>query len=74
MTSLQLSAEDEMVEKLLDAAARGDRAQVSALLSHVPGLVDRPGHGGWTALMLAARNGHRQVVEALLAHGYGNNL
>ncbi|XP_075935018.1 NAD-capped RNA hydrolase NUDT12 [Anarhichas minor] len=69
MTSLQLSAQEEAVERFLDAAARGDLIQVSTLLSHVPSLINRSGHSGWTALMLAARNGHYDVVEALLSHG-----
>ncbi|KAM6944207.1 NAD-capped RNA hydrolase NUDT12 isoform 1-T2 [Lycodopsis pacificus] len=69
MTSLQLSAQEEAVERFLDAAARGDLVQVSTLLSHVPSLINRSGHSGWTALMLAARNGHYDVVEALLSHG-----
>ncbi|XP_020514929.2 peroxisomal NADH pyrophosphatase NUDT12 [Labrus bergylta] len=69
MTSLQLSAKEEMVEKLLDAAARGDLTQVSSLLSHVPSLINQKGDSGWTALMLAARNGHYSVVETLLSHG-----
>lgn len=58
-----------MVEKFLDAAARGDLTQVSLLLSHVPSLINQTGYSGWTALMLAARNGHFHVAEALLAHG-----
>lgn len=70
MTSFQLSAKEEMVERLLDAAARGDLAQVSTLLSHAPSLINQTGHSGWTALMLAARNGHYHVVEALLSQGY----
>ncbi|XP_040012091.1 peroxisomal NADH pyrophosphatase NUDT12 [Xiphias gladius] len=69
MTSLQLSAKEELVEKFLDAAARGDLTQVAALLSRVPSLVNRTGCSGWTALMLAARNGHYGVAEALLSHG-----
>ncbi|XP_071339991.1 NAD-capped RNA hydrolase NUDT12 [Trachinotus anak] len=69
MTSLQLSAKEEMVEKFLDAAARGDLTQVSTLLSQVPSLINQTGYSGWTALMLAARNGHRHVVEMLLSHG-----
>nr|XP_057925507.1 peroxisomal NADH pyrophosphatase NUDT12 isoform X2 [Doryrhamphus excisus]XP_057925508.1 peroxisomal NADH pyrophosphatase NUDT12 isoform X2 [Doryrhamphus excisus]XP_057925509.1 peroxisomal NADH pyrophosphatase NUDT12 isoform X2 [Doryrhamphus excisus]XP_057925510.1 peroxisomal NADH pyrophosphatase NUDT12 isoform X2 [Doryrhamphus excisus] len=69
MTSWQLSAEEEMVEKFLDAASRGDAAQVSSLLSHVPSLLNRAGRSGWTALMLAARNGHQQAAEVLLSHG-----
>uniref|UniRef100_A0A1A8I3W7 Nudix (Nucleoside diphosphate linked moiety X)-type motif 12 n=2 Tax=Nothobranchius kuhntae TaxID=321403 RepID=A0A1A8I3W7_NOTKU len=58
-----------MVEKFLDAAARGDLSQVSALLSHTPSLINQTGYSGWTALMLAARNGHHQVVERLLSLG-----
>ncbi|KAK2838127.1 hypothetical protein Q5P01_015339 [Channa striata] len=69
MATLQLLAKDEMVEKFLDAAARGDLREVSVLLTQVPSLVNRAGHSGWTALMLAARNGHYHVAEALLAHG-----
>lgn len=69
MTSYQLSAKDEMVETFLDAAARGDLSQVSTLLSHVPTLTNQTGYSGWTALMLAARNGHYHVVENLLSHG-----
>ncbi|KAM8866450.1 NAD-capped RNA hydrolase NUDT12 isoform 2-T2 [Synchiropus picturatus] len=69
MTSLQLSAKEEMVEKFLDTAARGDLPQLSSLLTHVPSLLNQTGYKGWTALMLAARNGHRHVVETLLSHG-----
>ncbi|KAI3372964.1 hypothetical protein L3Q82_023398, partial [Scortum barcoo] len=70
MTSLQLSAEEEMVERFLDAAARGDQSQVSTLLTNVPSLLNQTGYSGWTALMLlAARNGHYHTVEALLSHG-----
>lgn len=70
MTSYQLSAKEDMVETFLDAAARGDMSQVSTLLSHVPSLINQTGYSGWTAVMLAARNGHFHVVEKLLSHGY----
>ncbi|XP_054895677.1 peroxisomal NADH pyrophosphatase NUDT12 [Poeciliopsis prolifica] len=69
MTSLQLSAKEEMLEKFLDAAARGDLSQVSTLLSNVPSLINQTGRSGWTALMLAARNGHHHVAEKLLLLG-----
>ncbi|TNN38178.1 Peroxisomal NADH pyrophosphatase NUDT12 [Liparis tanakae] len=69
MTSLQLSAQEEAVERLLDAAARGDLVQVSSLLALGPSLLNRAGHSGWTALMLAARNGHYDVAQALLSLG-----
>lgn len=68
--SLQLSAKEEMVERLLDAAAGGDLTQVSTLLAHAPSLINLKGCNGWTALMFAARNGHYNVVEALLTHWY----
>lgn len=70
MTSLQLTAKEEMVERFLDAAARGDVTQVSTLLSQVPSVLNQSGHSGWTALMLASRNGHYEVVKMLLSHGY----
>ncbi|KAM3868422.1 NAD-capped RNA hydrolase NUDT12 [Diretmus argenteus] len=69
MTSLQLSAKDEMVERFLDAAARGDLTSLSPLLSNYPALINQSGHRGWSGLMLAARNGHFHVVEMLLAEG-----
>lgn len=69
MTSLQLSAKEEMVERFLDAAARGDLTQLTVLLSRTPSLINQSGYSGWTALMLAARNGHYSVVETLLSHG-----
>ncbi|KAF3851527.1 hypothetical protein F7725_013299 [Dissostichus mawsoni] len=69
MTSLQLSAKEEMVESFLDAAARGDLIQVSTMLSQSPSLINQTGYSGWSALMLGARNGHYPVVEALLSHG-----
>ncbi|KAM7391045.1 hypothetical protein PAMP_021762 [Pampus punctatissimus] len=64
-----MSAKEEMLEKFLDAAARGDLSQVSTLLSHVPSLINQTGYSGWTALMLAARNGRYHVAEELLSQG-----
>ncbi|XP_023130029.2 peroxisomal NADH pyrophosphatase NUDT12 isoform X2 [Amphiprion ocellaris] len=69
MTSLQMSAKEEMVEKFLDAAARGDVVLVTAHLAQLPSVINQTGYSGWTALMLAARNGHYDVVEKLLSHG-----
>uniref|UniRef100_A0A3B5M1Y3 NAD(+) diphosphatase n=1 Tax=Xiphophorus couchianus TaxID=32473 RepID=A0A3B5M1Y3_9TELE len=60
---------EEMLETFLDAAARGDLSQVSTLLSNTPSLINQTGHSGWTALMLAARNGHHHVAEKLLLFG-----
>ena len=61
---------EEMVERFVDAASRGDVAAVSSLISRCPSLLDRPGANGWNALMLAARNGHYTVTETLLSHGF----
>ncbi|KAG7489591.1 peroxisomal NADH pyrophosphatase NUDT12 [Solea senegalensis] len=67
--SHELSMQEEMVEKFLDAAARGDLTMVSTLLSQVPSFINHKGYRGWTPLMLAARNGHFHLVEKLLSHG-----
>ncbi|TWW60804.1 Peroxisomal NADH pyrophosphatase NUDT12 [Takifugu flavidus] len=69
MASFPLSAKEEIVERFLDAAVRGDLPQLRMLLTHTPSLINQTGYSGWTALMLAARNGHYNVVEALLSHG-----
>lgn len=58
------------MEKFLDSSARGDLATVTALLSGAPSLINRRGDNEWTALMLAARNGHHDVVKDLLLRGY----
>lgn len=69
MTSVQMSAMDEMVEQFLDCASRGDLDKVSTMISHSSQLLNESGKQGWTALMLAARNGHFDVVKALLSSG-----
>ncbi|XP_061625160.1 peroxisomal NADH pyrophosphatase NUDT12 [Phyllopteryx taeniolatus] len=68
------TGEEEVVEKFLDAASHGDEGQVTSLLSAVPSLLERTGPRGWTALMLAARNGHQNVVQTLLQHGCDRSL
>ncbi|XP_053091999.1 NAD-capped RNA hydrolase NUDT12 isoform X3 [Pangasianodon hypophthalmus] len=74
MTSVQMSAKDEMVEQFLDYASRGDLAKVSTMISHYSQLLKESGRQGWTALMLAARNGHFDVVKALLLNGCNKDL
>ncbi|XP_061672233.1 peroxisomal NADH pyrophosphatase NUDT12 [Syngnathoides biaculeatus] len=63
------AGEEEVVERFLDAASRGDAAQVTSLLAAVPSLLERTDPRGWTALMVGARNGHQNVVQTLLRHG-----
>ncbi|XP_072537973.1 NAD-capped RNA hydrolase NUDT12 isoform X2 [Salminus brasiliensis] len=74
MTSIQMSANDEMVQQFLDYSFRGDLVKVSAMISHSRHLLNESGKQGWTALMLAARNGHYDVVQALLAKGCSKDL
>lgn len=50
-----------------DAINRGDVQDVRDLLERVTDVDARDCHGQ-TALMLAAQAGHREVVEALIAH------
>lgn len=69
MTSVEMSAKDEMVEQFLDSASRGDLATVSAMISHSSQVLNEIGRQGWTALMLAARNGHFDVVKTLVLNG-----
>uniref|UniRef100_A0A8C6WTA3 NAD-capped RNA hydrolase NUDT12 n=1 Tax=Neogobius melanostomus TaxID=47308 RepID=A0A8C6WTA3_9GOBI len=68
------AASEELLERFLDAAACGDLALVTSLLSNAPSLLNRAGTNGWTALMLAARNGHHGLVGALLQHGCDKSL
>ena len=55
---------------VLDGAANGDLKKVSNCYRLLPSLSPdvRDTHG-WTALMLAARNGHTSIVEFLLQNG-----
>jgi uncharacterized protein len=54
---------------ITQAAAAGDIEAVRGLLEADPVLVHSHSRDGWTPLHLAAQFGHRQVAEALLAHG-----
>ena len=59
--------------ELVEAAKRGDRATILAVLAwgcDVDFAVDGPeGEERWTALFYATRGGHVAALEALLAHG-----
>jgi ankyrin repeat protein len=51
-----------------DAAKRGDLEKVKALLKDNPNLVSSRDTNGWMPLHAAASNGHKDVVELLLAN------
>jgi ankyrin repeat protein len=57
---------------LLDAATKGDGRRIAGLLKNGAD-VNKPNGMGTTALMLAAQNGHRAVVEYLLTKGANPN-
>ncbi|XP_031426941.1 peroxisomal NADH pyrophosphatase NUDT12 [Clupea harengus] len=69
MAALTMNPKAEMVERFLDFAARGDKEKVTSMISNSSFLINQSGEKGWTALMLAARNGHFEVVKTLLAKG-----
>jgi NAD+ diphosphatase len=69
MANIQMSPKEELLERFLDYASRGDLAKVSGMISHSSFLVNESGENGWTALMLAARNGHTDIVDNLLSNG-----
>ena len=59
-----------------DALQKGDLAKVKAFLTENPALIthraqdsdpDTPDFGGWTPLHFAAANGHKDIVEFLIA-------
>lgn len=59
---------------LREAAARGQKDRVRALLTAGGNDPNAQGHDGGTALMLAAANGHTDVVKLLLQGGAQPNL
>jgi hypothetical protein len=56
-------------EKLIDAATRGDLAEVKAVLDSHPELVNQRDQSAATALHYAAFGGHCSVVQELVTRG-----
>jgi uncharacterized protein len=62
-------AHNELGSTPLQEAARGGHRNVVLLLLARGVEVDTPDHQGWSALHLAASEGHQDIVEALLLSG-----
>ncbi|XP_044302539.1 NAD-capped RNA hydrolase NUDT12 isoform X2 [Varanus komodoensis] len=69
MADIQGNPKQQLISELHSIAAAGDKAKLTALLSHSPSLINETAKNGWTALMYAARNGHFEIVQALLERG-----
>jgi ankyrin repeat protein len=59
----------EINEELLNACKDGNLKKVKQLLEKGADVNAREYEYGWTALMLAALNGHKEVVELLIEKG-----
>lgn len=57
------------LERLIEAAKRGDLAEIRSLLRDHAGLINQRDQTGATALHYAAFAGHRSVVEELVRQG-----
>lgn len=69
MVDFQEKPKLQLISELHNSAAVGDKVRLTALLSHFPSLINETVKNGWTALMYAARNGHFEIVQALLEKG-----
>jgi ankyrin repeat protein len=56
-------------ERLIEAAKRGDLADVRAIIQSHAGLMNQRDQSGATALHYAALGGHRSVVQELVRQG-----
>nr|XP_054756309.1 NAD-capped RNA hydrolase NUDT12-like [Lytechinus pictus] len=70
MDSISTAPRDQLLTELHRCASLGETAHVSRMVQGMrkPGL-DSRNEQGWTALMLAARNGHVDVAKILLQNG-----
>src|ERR1700761_676211 len=59
----------DALEKLIEAAKRGDLVAVEAILHEHAGLINQKDPTGATALHYAAFGGYRDVVRALVRQG-----
>lgn len=59
----------DLLQRFLDAASTGDMQTLMLMIDQSSDLLNQRGEKGWSALMLAARHGHQEVVKALLENG-----
>ena len=64
------SPRQQLLAEFHRCAALGDIARVSRMLTGLKTGLDERNEQGWTAIMLAARNGRKDVVKLLLDQGY----
>lgn len=69
MADFQGNPKQQFISELHNFAAAGDKVKLTTLLSHSPSLINETAKNGWTALMYAARNGHFEIVQALVERG-----
>ncbi|XP_066471820.1 NAD-capped RNA hydrolase NUDT12 [Tiliqua scincoides] len=69
MADFQGNPKQQLISELHNFAAVGDKVRLTTLLSHSPSLINETAENGWTALMYAVRNGHFEIVQALLERG-----
>jgi len=62
----------EMNQRFLDSAARGELQNLTSLFGAVN--INVKSERGWTALMFAARNGHKEVIDKLMEKGCDVNI
>ncbi|XP_072166750.1 NAD-capped RNA hydrolase NUDT12-like [Diadema setosum] len=63
------SPREQILSQLQSGAAQGDSAKVARMLKALKTGLDERNEQGWTAIMLASRNGHADVVKLLLDCG-----
>lgn len=68
---MNIGITQDYVAQFHSAAASGDTSKLSAMLkgAGLTGNVNITNDKGWTALMFAARNGHKDIVKVLLENG-----
>lgn len=69
------NAQADLLERLFSAASNGEKEAITNMVSLFTSVsIDERNEHGWSALMLAARNGHSNVVQHLLEQGYANYI